>query len=607
MTEKKTKPFQIVKTLLFHPLALFFYGVGAVLLGVWGFSVQFGCDTGGACVDYLYRSIQLFGFEWNLNIGELPSWQLNVARVLAMYVSIAGLVRAFLFATSITLKLLWVKINRFSNHAIVVGLNDLGLRMIDEIVSRGIAVVAIDTGEDPDGKESALNLGAVVISGDVGEDNTLKKAGFCNAKYMVAISNQIDLNIKAAMTAWRLSKQRKRVATEESIKCYVHVPDINIQDVLFKLKPFVDPKDDIRITMFNIYENAVRKLFQKHLTDMVGYNSNYPWNSDNPGKRIVMLIHGEGELTQILLLYALQMFRLPNRTPYIIMAGQSKEFKEMMFLHYPVLKNISEDIQGNDNYEMDRKVMGTIRWIVDWDWDIEKIGYNCHEDRLSIVLTHTEFKQQFYAIDKFHDMWIQLYRKCDESLDATAYVYMETLQDDPLQKDNRLFIEDSKLEVFGGIREVLSYDIVINDKLDKDAEEYHKVYLKNNNIKEDCNNPQRNHRPWRCLSEEYKKSSRYWREFLDYRKKILGEEINELLENIKKDENIKCNNKVLDAFGKLEHERWYVERRLNGWINGQESDKEKKIKNGLVPWEHANKYGSLSYDLETIKQLKAIS
>lgn len=595
--------------LMFHPGALVLYGIIAIGFGIWGFSILplYPKASKGFYLDYFYRSIQLFGLEWNLNIGQMPPWQLDVARYLAMFVSVASIIKAFLYATSTTLKLLVARMVPTSKHAIVVGLNDLGVGIIKEFIDRGTSVVAIDTGEDPDGKKSAMDLGAAVIQGDVGEEKTLTRAGFGNARYMVAASNLMDINIKAAMTAWKLSQGSKRNTQqganekEERIKCYVHVPDVNIQDVLIQLKAFTDPTDDISISVFSIYENAVRTLFAKELPAMVGYDNNRQW-SDGDSKRLFMLIHGESELTETLLLQALQMFRLPDQHPNIVMAGQSKEFRARMFRHYPVLANISQGANAPvpANLEADQQTIGSIQWLEDWDWDFGRINnYDQNQDVLNIVLTHTDTIQQFSTIDVLLDHL----RGFDDNAYVRAYVYLGFFR----IKDDE-FIHNSRLKGFGSLEDILSYDVVIGEKLDDEAKKYHQTYRKQqqliNNTIYDCNSPEKNKRPWHCLSEEYKKSTRIWREFLDYRRKMFGWDI----KGFEQYDMEHCNQEFLDnhpelkAFGRMEYERWYTERRLNGWVKG-DNNENRRIKDNLVKWDDADQCGSLRFDVETITLL----
>lgn len=91
-----------------------------------------------------------------------------------------------------------------SHHVVVVGMGDVGLRVIDELVALGVPVVAVDA--DPDGPFLAtVRAKAPLLVGDARLADTLAKAGVPRAQAVVAVTSDDSVNLGVGLAARRLN------------------------------------------------------------------------------------------------------------------------------------------------------------------------------------------------------------------------------------------------------------------------------------------------------------------------------------------------------------------------------------------------------------------
>ncbi|GAA3931350.1 potassium channel family protein [Actinoplanes auranticolor] len=90
---------------------------------------------------------------------------------------------------------------RHEDHIVVVGLGNVGTRVLRQLVDLGVQVVAIDRKADARGAKAAEQLGVPFIVGDAGREETLRAASIATSKALVVVSTDDVTNLQAALNA----------------------------------------------------------------------------------------------------------------------------------------------------------------------------------------------------------------------------------------------------------------------------------------------------------------------------------------------------------------------------------------------------------------------
>ncbi|MGY0006453.1 NAD-binding protein, partial [Micromonospora sp. I033] len=88
-----------------------------------------------------------------------------------------------------------------SGHVVVVGLGNIGTRVMAQLHDFGVEVVAIDKNPDARGAPLAHRLGVPVIVGDAGQEETLRAASVDTSQALVVVSTDDGVNLRAALNA----------------------------------------------------------------------------------------------------------------------------------------------------------------------------------------------------------------------------------------------------------------------------------------------------------------------------------------------------------------------------------------------------------------------
>jgi Trk K+ transport system NAD-binding subunit len=96
------------------------------------------------------------------------------------------------------------------DHVIVVGLGNVGTRVIRQLTDLGMEVVAIDKKADARGTRTARQLGIPLIVGDAAQEETLHTASIVTCQALVVVSTDDVTNLEAALNA-RAAKPDLRV------------------------------------------------------------------------------------------------------------------------------------------------------------------------------------------------------------------------------------------------------------------------------------------------------------------------------------------------------------------------------------------------------------
>jgi Trk K+ transport system NAD-binding subunit len=92
----------------------------------------------------------------------------------------------------------------YARHVVVIGLGNVGTRVIQQLHDLGLPVVAIDRRSESRGAQVTRQLGIPFIVGDAGREETLRAANVQTARAVVALSTDDVVNLEAGLHARNL-------------------------------------------------------------------------------------------------------------------------------------------------------------------------------------------------------------------------------------------------------------------------------------------------------------------------------------------------------------------------------------------------------------------
>ncbi|AGL21326.1 TrkA family potassium uptake protein [Actinoplanes sp. N902-109] len=90
---------------------------------------------------------------------------------------------------------------RRENHVVLVGLGNVGTRVLRQLDDLGIDVVAVDRSREARGVRVAEQLGVPLIIGDAAAEGTLRQASIATSQALVVVSTDDVSNLQAALNA----------------------------------------------------------------------------------------------------------------------------------------------------------------------------------------------------------------------------------------------------------------------------------------------------------------------------------------------------------------------------------------------------------------------
>ncbi|WP_433801346.1 NAD-binding protein [Actinomycetospora sp. CA-084318] len=138
-----------------------------------------------------------------------PDTSASVAvRVIQAFVTVVGiaiipLVTAVVVESAVSARTVGGPVRRMPrrDHVVVVGLGNVGLRIVTTLRERGVPVVGVEREEDTAGAAAAARAGVPVVLGDATRERVLREAGAEEARALVAVTSDDATNLQAALTA----------------------------------------------------------------------------------------------------------------------------------------------------------------------------------------------------------------------------------------------------------------------------------------------------------------------------------------------------------------------------------------------------------------------
>ncbi|WP_281167690.1 NAD-binding protein [Actinomycetospora chiangmaiensis] len=129
-------------------------------------------------------------------------------RVIQAFVTVVGiaiipLVTAVVVESAVSARTTGGRVRRMPrrDHVVVVGLGNVGQRIVTTLRERGVPVVGVEREEGTAGAAAAARAGVPVVFGDATRERVLREAGAQDARALVAVTSDDATNLQAALVA----------------------------------------------------------------------------------------------------------------------------------------------------------------------------------------------------------------------------------------------------------------------------------------------------------------------------------------------------------------------------------------------------------------------
>jgi hypothetical protein len=200
-----------------------------------------------------------------------------------------------------------------TNHVVICGLGDLGLRLALEGRERGKSIIAIEQSGNTDAIEQARSNGVEVIEGDAGDEAVLREARIEGADFIVAACREDQINVAIAARVGQLLPPR--LERREPLVCRLLITDYELRSLLAdeSLFPAVSgaDRDELRSRYrinfgdLNLHDTAARQCLRIHNLDFE------PIRSEDE-TTVHLIVSGFGPMGQSLALHAARIGHFSN-------------------------------------------------------------------------------------------------------------------------------------------------------------------------------------------------------------------------------------------------------------------------------------------------------
>jgi voltage-gated potassium channel Kch len=299
--------------LVIRPAVLLGGALGVAVFGYIGFREQAGATA--SVSESIYDTAQLFILSASV---EAPTpWQLEVARGLAtLLVGYAGFALIVaLFREQFDSLRIW----RFHEHVVVVGLADVGSLLATSLSRSGYLVVAVTEESHKRSDQLGLPAGIPVVAGVPTDPDTLRRANIARASYLIVSGADDARNIETALAGARVHEAGDRPSP---LRTLIELADLGMCRVLQGLSR--DAELPTRFHFFSTAELEARVLVEQFL----------PRNR-NDLDRIVLI--GSGQMAQAFLAHVARRMRGRERGALDVelRGADAREFSARVATEHP--------------------------------------------------------------------------------------------------------------------------------------------------------------------------------------------------------------------------------------------------------------------------------
>lgn len=523
----------------------------------------------------IYRTIQIFTLEGGDLEKPIP-WILHIVRFTAPSTAIM----AFIMALLEIFKEQWKRlgIRRLRNHVVIIGLGTKGKNVLDENIRKNKKVLVIENDPLNPDLESLKQSRCHHIQGNANNLDILIRARITHAESVYLLMGDDTQQVKASLLIYQLVKDSNR-DKDNPVNCMVHLLKQEFLTTLRSHNLFQNINDGLALTIFNVYENSARELFQESPPDSLGI-------SKESNLFVQILIFGFGQAGEALALQTAitgHYLNRDTRLPKVVIFDRLASEKEKDFLHrYPSFTDYCE---------------------------FEAIPFEANNPQLiSTLLTYLENPDALNSVvlcfdNKTNNMLLGLQIDSIENI-ASGYPFKVFIRTD----DDEDFAKYSdKIKPYGLPSKVCSKEVIVGGALDKMAMAVQGDYYQMRRPKPDFGDRPADV-PWENLPQEYKDSNRKAADHIGVKIRGLGYVIApEYNEEEEPDlyTTVTLSKEEIEMLAQLEHVRWMAERLLAGWKHDSVRNDKVKRTPYLVDWKDLDE-GTRDYDRGSIENIPNI-
>jgi hypothetical protein len=415
----------------------------------------------------------------------------------------------------------------YRNHIIICGLNAISMELIRRLSGANIVVIAA---ENDQYTESLKQRKVKLILGDPTDAYILQTARVDKASRLYAVTDADSKNVEIAHAAYSILTNIQRSTT---LICFTLVNDLELKKILEDTVLFKYKTGCFEGSLFNINEMGIKygvcmnidKILPATMTDS-----------------LKLLLIGLTEKTENVLLNLAHCLTMERKVFKFTIVEKDEAIIASFRKKYHYLWNFVEIEFANDYLEN-----------ICTDNRFDSICV-CIENQLELL------KQAIEIRCFFGKSAPNIFLFCN-GFDTFNTVFKEDL-------------EKKKIFSINLFEQIADYIFELNNHIETNAQEVH--YFWNIIYKSDME--------WSALSGHFKQSNR--NQILDIYLKTyiaLSEKYEEISHRL-----ISFSDKEKETLAMMEHNRWMIEKYVNGWTYG-ERDNECKKHDCLEKWEKLSK------------------
>jgi voltage-gated potassium channel Kch len=511
----------------------------------------------GHCLGFaaaLFRSIDLLRFGRMPDPSQSPLELFIVPFLIPGAMLVTG-ARLALRNLMREMRVVWA--HRLRDHAIVCGLGDTGLHVIENLRAAGTPVVVITLNLEDEKAAACEELGIPVLKGDARQLSLLNLAGLPYARLLIATCGSDAVNVEIGLRARDALTEGK--AQRGSFQVLPEMRSQWLLETIWLHRSAALGSESIEFRPFNLYSGAVLEVLRR-----AGFGR---LAREPEGSRPRVLLAGFGETNTQLILQAVQnTFALPRRrfraTVFDDKGGARLPALEA---RYPGVMSLADiDFVGCTFATEDPSA---------WSVVDEALGAAVQDaSALSAVVALADDATSLYAALQFRE-------RLDRHGAVGAPVFVR------LRDQSRLggFMASldgpdilvTRFAPFGDLGALTKPRALFDSRADALARALHESYLE---ITADAGDYPAAV-PWAQLPERFKQSNRLFADHLPIALNELGIVLAEV-----DAPPLALTEGEIEALAAMEHWRWSIERQLLGWTAGKPRDDAARRHPLLLPW-----------------------
>jgi hypothetical protein len=540
-----------------------------LIAGVWATVVV--CGIGGfiqqaneqgvpvKATSVVYNTLDLIALSY-LG-GEPLNWRIEVARFMAPIIAAASILQAASAAFQEQLRRFRVRF--LHGHVVVVGLGDVGSRLVPGFLASGRRVVAIDPDASGRGVAQARSRGVHVEIGDPTQPDVLDRAGVGRAAELVVVTGDDGTSVEVVAAAGTLGREEGAPA----LRCAVEVARIELARLLRSFGLRRDGK--LRIEFFDLDDLAAQAWVAEH--PPIGDGTRRPH----------FVVVGAGEVGRSLMVTTAQRHHSGGGEPMLLTLidrEASDRWDGLLTRHPALLEAVEATI-----VDVDLENPSTAA--------LDLVGDRLR-DHLPTGVAVT-FSEEGLALATA--LWIH-----EVIDDPTVPIVVRTKGDQGmsalLHPENASGRFDG-LDVFPYLERAANPDAVLGGVREQLARSLHADYL--DHVGPDDDGFQR---PWALLDDDERESTRRQAEQLVNNLADAGYDLVPLRQW---GSSIAIEPADVERLARDEHHRWKQEREAQGWTYGERRDDTARTNPMLVDFESLDAESQES-NRKTIRAIPAL-